>query len=83
MSYKSERGNEKKKYEKLVEIAESNGWKSGVHISKCLTKNQFYDYVKVIGRLEGMSKARKSTMDEMRLKMNDALGKQEVMEERE
>lgn len=66
MSYKEERARLKREYDELVVRAESNGWKSGVHISTCLTKNQLWNYIKVIGRLEGMSKARKLTMDEMR-----------------
>jgi len=68
MSYKKERARLKREYDELVARAESNGWKSGVHISKCLTENQLWNYVRVLGKLEGMSKARELTMQEMRYK---------------
>ena len=67
MGYKTQIAKVRKKIKELRALAEANGWKTGHHISEYITKNQLWDYARLIGEEEGMMKCRKITMDEIRL----------------
>lgn len=67
MGYKTQIAKVRKKIKGFRALAESNGWKTGHHISEYITKNQLWDYARLLGKEEGMMQCRKITLDEIRL----------------